>query len=138
VFSLQRALVDLPAATLCFFGASLAEDFAVVAIAAAVLTKETYVLQLIERPFHRGKTGSLAPAATKYACILVPALLWHSYVHFTFGPTQFGPNFGWPFSGYLSAILEATKTLSHKHLSFSPLTSLLAPLSLLVQGFYLF
>ena len=138
LFSLQRALVDLPAATLCFFGASLAEEFAVVAIAAAVLTKETYILQLIERSFRRGKTGSLAPAMTKYACILVPALLWHSYVHFTFGPTHFGTNVGWPFSGYLAAILEATKTLPHRHLGFSAVTPLLAPLSLLVQGFYLF
>ncbi|PYM02087.1 MAG: hypothetical protein DMF19_04260 [Verrucomicrobia bacterium] len=138
LFSLQRALVDLPAATLCFLGASLAEEFAVVAIAAAVLTKETYVLQLIERSFHRGKTGSLAPAVIKYACILVPALLWHSYVHFIFGPPQFGTNFGWPFSGYLAAILKATKMLPYKHLSFSSITSVLAPVSLLVQGFYLF
>jgi hypothetical protein len=138
LFSLQRALVDLPAATVCFFGASLAEEFAVVAIAAAVLTKETYVLQLIERPFHRGKTGSLAPAVIKYACILVPTLLWHSYVHFTFGPPQFGTNFGWPFSGYLAAILKATKMLPYQHFSFSSITSMLAPVSLLVQGFYLF
>src|SRR6266480_2202944 len=127
LFSLQRALVDLPAATLCFFGASLAEEFAVVAIAAAVLTKETYVLQLLERRFRRAETESLAPAAAKYACILAPALLWHSYVHFTFGSPQFGTNFAWPFSGYLAAILDATKTLSHKHFSFFSITSLLAP-----------
>ena len=63
------------------------------------LYKETYVLQLIERRFRRGKTGSLVPAVTKYACILTPALLWHSYVHFTFGSPRFGTNFGWPFSG---------------------------------------
>jgi hypothetical protein len=138
LFSLQRALVDLPAATLCFFGASMAEEFAVVAIAAAILTKETYVLQVVERRFRRGETWGLAPAFTKYACILLPALLWHSYVHFTFGPAHFRTNFGWPFSGYLAAILEATKTLSHKHFSFFSITSLLAPLSLLVQGFYLF
>ena len=137
VFSLQRALVDLPAATLCFFGAFLAEKFAVVGIAAAVLTKETYVLQVVERRFRRGETWGLAPALTKYACILLPALLWHAYVHFTFGPAHFRTNFGWPFSGYLAAIFEATKTLSH-NFSFSSITSLLAPLSLLVQGFYLF
>ena len=138
LFSLQRALLDLPAATLCFFGASLTEKYALVAIAGAVLTKETYVLQLVERRFRRGKTGSIAAAMTKYGCILVPVLLWHGYVRFTFGPTHFGANFGWPFSGYLAAILKAIRTLPYKHFSFSSITSLLAPLSLLVQGFYLF
>jgi hypothetical protein len=137
VFSLQRALVDLPAATLCFFGAFLAEEFAVVAIAVAILTKETYALQVIERRFGSGATRNLALAATKYACILLPAFLWHLYVRYTFGSPRFGTNFGWPFSGYLAAVLKATKTLSH-NFSFSSITSLLAPLSLLVQGFYLF
>jgi hypothetical protein len=92
---------------------------------------------VIERRFSRGATGSLALAATKYACILLPAFVWHFYVRYTFGAPQFGINFGWPFSGYLAAVLRATKTLSH-NFSFSSITSLLAPLSLLVQGFYLF
>jgi hypothetical protein len=139
LFSLQRALIDLPAATFCLFGAFLAEQFAVVAIAAAVLTKESYILQLVERPFHGGKTGSVAPVVIKYACILIPALLWHFYVHVTFGFAQFGrTNFGWPFSGYFTAIAVAIRTLSHKDISFFSATSLLAPMSLLVQGLYLF
>jgi hypothetical protein len=46
-------------------------------------------------------------------------------------------NFGWPFSDDLAAILEAAKTLSHKHFSFFSVSSLFAPLSLLVQDFYL-
>jgi hypothetical protein len=131
--------VDLPAATLCFFGALLADKGAVCAVATAVLTKETYILQLIEIRSGTGRGQRLAPRVAKYAWVVVPALLWQLYVHLAFGFAQFGAtNFGWPFSGYLAAVLEAIKTLSHKHVSADSITSLFVPVSLLVQGFYLF
>jgi len=139
LFSLRYAFVDLPAATLCFFGALLAEEFAVGAVVAAVLTKETYILQLFEIRSGTGRGQRLGPRVAKYAWVVLPALLWQLYVHLTFGFAQPGrANFSWPFSGYLAAMLEAIKTLSHKHISSNSITSLLAPVSLLVQGFYLF
>jgi len=139
MFSLQRALIDLPAATLCFFGTALANEGAVIAIAAAVLTKETYILQLVEIPSRNQGRSQLAPNIVRLACILFPLLLWYLYVHLTFGFSQFGrTNFGWPFSGYFAAVLGAIKALSQKDISPFSITSLLAPVSLLVQGFYLF
>jgi hypothetical protein len=139
MFSLERALVDLPAATLCFFGTSLANGLGVFGVAAAALTKETYILQLVELPLRKQGNLRLGRNIFRYACVLIPLLLWYLYVHLTFGFTQFGrTNFGWPFSGYLAAILGSIKTLLHKDISLLSIISLLAPVSLLVQGFYLF
>jgi hypothetical protein len=139
MFSLERALVDLPAATLCFFGAFLRNEIAVAGIAAAVLTKETYVLQLVEISSRKQRHPHLALQIARYACVLIPLLLWYLYVHFTFGFTQFGrTNFGWPFSGYLATITHAITVLSQKDISPFSITALLAPISLLIQGFYLF
>jgi hypothetical protein len=133
MFSVQRALLDLPAATLAFYGAALGAG-AVPAFAAAILTKDTFALALCGLPgFPRGEKHRAMRFAARVLLALAPAICWWLYVHSVFGWTKEPPdNFAWPFAGYVSALVKGFAEF-HSHQNIFSATELLAPVSLLVQ-----
>lgn len=139
----QRALPDLPAATLAFFAASWTGAAAVGATSLALLTKETSLLFALRFAWPLPKNrAEWARLALTLAVICIPFVLWVSYVKATLvsgsAPMR---HFGWPLSGAISHIQAAwTALLSTEyylsvHLSDWEwrLWELLAPVSALVQ-----
>lgn len=101
LYSLMRSLVDLPAVTLCVLAGTIAGQGKLAALAAAILTKETYAV-----------TAWALPAQTRWrwaaqvALVLAPFALWALYVQSRMphaGPAT--ANFGWPFAGWIGRII---------------------------------
>ena len=137
LFSLHRALVDLPAATLAFYTASLSGTSAVAAAILMLLTKETYFLALpsVCWPTHK-KVGEIA---ARLVMVLIPLAVWYLYAHLRLGFTNMDvPNTSWPGVGLADYLVRAWRHWYPKRM-FSPrLTAeLLAPICLIVQACYL-
>jgi hypothetical protein len=129
--SLQRALTDLPAATLLVGAAVLAGRFRTILLALAVLTREACAicawapvvdLRKGSRRFWRG--------AAQVAAIILPFLVWAIYVRSRFQKHFYGEdNFAWPFEGWIYGPIQ---TLVSGHLGTG-----LAGVSLLAELGYL-
>jgi hypothetical protein len=137
LFSIQRALLDLPAATFSFFSAALSGGPAIAALALAILTKDSYIMSLgvLARPFEETKE-SVARRIWRFTMPLLPFIIWCSYVYWKWGVASQGQNFSWPMEGYLSAFLRGWKLYNERHMLF-PFTEMAAPVSLVIQIVYL-
>lgn len=137
LFSIQRALLDLPAATFSFYSAALSGEFAVAAVALAILTKDSYMMSLgvMARPYEETKE-SVARRVWRFTKPLLPFVVWCSYVYWKWGVASQDENFSWPMEGYLSAFLRGWKAYNGYHRLF-PFTELAAPVSLVIQIVYL-
>jgi hypothetical protein len=137
MFSLHRSLVDLPAATLAFYAASLSGGSAVSAAVMMLLTKETYVLALPAVCWPTRK--NMGKVAIRLALVLALPAVWYLYAHLRLG---FGaadrPNTSWPGVGFVSYLGRAWHHWYPKRI-LSPrlIEELLAPISLIVQVCYL-
>jgi hypothetical protein len=130
--SLQRSLTDLPATTLLVAAGALTGRGTRAAILAfSVLTKETYaVCAWLASTALPGKTYSVWQRIVTFVAIVVPLLLWLSYVHsrlktdsYTIGDVS------WPFEGWIYGILFLVKQRK--------VYSVIAALSLVLQLIYL-
>jgi hypothetical protein len=132
-FSMQRALLDLPAATLAFYAASLAAG-SLPALAAAVLTKDTYALAIGALPgFSRGEKHRVIRHVVRALLVVLPLVCWGLYVRAVLGGKAFsGSDYSWPFEGYLAALSHGVETF-RKHQTIFAFTEVMAPVSLLVQ-----
>ena len=133
MFSLHRSLVDLPAATLAFYAASLSGGSAVAAAIMMLLTKETYFLALPAVCWPTRKT--LREVAVRLAIILLSGAVWYLYAHLRLG---FGaadrPNTSWPGAGVIDYLGRAWPVWYPNRILSPRLTQeLLAPISVLVQ-----
>lgn len=137
LFSLHRALVDLPAATLAFYAASLSGTTAVAAAALMMLTKETYLLALpaVCWPTRRQAVN----ISVRLVLVLIPIAAWYLYAHLRLGFTKLDvPNTSWPGVGLAHYLVRAWHHWYPKRMLHPRLTAeLLAPLSLIVQACYL-
>jgi len=137
LFSLHRSLVDLPAATLAFYAASLSGTSAVAAAITMLLTKETYFLALpaVCCPTHK----KAAEIATRLVIVLIPVAAWYLYAHLRLGFTNADvPNTSWPGVGLADYLGRAWHHWYPKRMLSPRLTAeLLAPISLIVQACYL-
>ncbi len=137
LFSLHRSLVDLPAATLAFYAASLSGTSAVAAAVLMLLTKEIYFLALpsVCWPTHK-KAGEIA---ARLVIVLIPVAAWYLYAHLRLGFTKTDvPNTSWPGVGLADYLVRAWHQWYPKRMLSPRLTAdLLAPISLIVQACYL-
>lgn len=139
MFSVQRSLIDLPAATLAFYAAALSGGAGVAAMAAALLTKETYLLSLPAvvwlMPAERRPAWALA---RRFILAVMPLVLWYAYAHWRLG---FGhrdaPNVDWPLVGLVDYVRRASSAWLLRPLHPRLIEELLAPLCMLVQVAYL-
>jgi hypothetical protein len=150
LMSVQRALTDLPAATLGFFASALAGATACLMMSMAVLTRETSVMFLLKflwpLPKNRGEVLALNYRA---AYVTAPLALWLIYVHYSFGAglqdtgASRPYHFGWPFRGWAVHVYATWKALSVAPLKLNlnsiiewgwRLFEFLASLSLIVQA----
>jgi hypothetical protein len=129
--SLARSLTDLPAATLLVAAAVLGRWSRTLALALSVLAKETYlVCAWAPIPDLPKKAHGFPRGIIHVAAIVLPWLLWATYVHLHFGMPAYGTdNFSWPFEGWLHCIVSSIQAVNLK--------LALAALSLLVQVGYL-
>ena len=137
LFSLHRALVDLPAATLAFYAASLSGSNEVAAAVMMLLTKETYFLALPTVCWPtRNNTGK---AAIRLAVVLAPLAAWYLYAHLRLGFTTMDvPNTSWPGVGLGGYLIQAWRHWYPRRMLSPRLTAeLLAPISLIAQACYL-
>jgi len=129
--SLQRALTDLPAATLLVGAAVLAGRSRTVLLALAVLTREACAICAwtplvdLRKGLHRFWRG-----AAHIVAIILPFLVWAIYARSRFQKHFYGEdNFAWPFEGWIYGPLQ---TLVNGHLGTG-----LAGVSLLAELAYL-
>jgi hypothetical protein len=129
--SLARSLTDLPAATLLVAAAVLGSWSRTLALALSVLTKETYlVCAWAPIPDLPKKAHEFPRGIIHVAAVVLPWLLWATYVHLHFAMPAYGTdNFSWPFEGWVHCIASSIHALNLK--------LALAALSLLVQLGYL-
>jgi hypothetical protein len=138
LFSIQRALTDLPATCFSFFSAALSGEWALAALAAAILTKDSYLMAfgVLLRP-GENTPESLGQRIWRWTKPLLPFVLWTSYVLWKWGGASEGQgNFSWPMEGYLSAFLRGWEAYQGKHVLFN-FTEMMAPVSLVIQIAYL-
>ena len=129
--SVQRSLVDLPAATLALWGLWCAPGWLGAAFGAmAGLSKESALLAL--PAFVRGARDRKG-AVLRAAAVLLPPLLWFLYVRLRFPEGEpSSAHLGWPLAGWARA-------LGRELADFQPLKAFepLSILSLLAQSAYL-
>jgi hypothetical protein len=145
LISVQRALTDLPAATLGFYASALSGAAASLVMSMAILTRETSLLFLLKLawppPNDRREVLALAYRAVY---VTAPLALWLIYVHHSFGwGLENTGNLGLPFRGWALHVYSNWKMLSitpfnwHFNTVASWLLHLfefLAPLSLMLQA----
>jgi hypothetical protein len=146
LFSLERSLSDLPAATFGFFAAALTGAAASTAIALSLLTRDTSALFFARDAWPLPTTrATAAKLALRTTLALAPVVLWRLYVARVFGdmPTLGVGFLGAPFGGawaYLSAgvrDLRATPfslTFAHPSQWEARLFVVLGGVSVAVQG----
>jgi hypothetical protein len=136
LFSLHRALVDLPAATLAFYAASLSGSGAVAAAVMMLLTKETYVFALPAVCWPVRKNRRLM--VVRLAVILAPLAVWYVYAHVRLGFTGVEANVSWPGVGPGGYLVQAWRHWYPKGMfNLRSTANLLAPISLIVQACHL-
>lgn len=105
--SMQRSLVDLPAAALIFLGMALGTWRGAACFAMAVLTRETSALAVVGCTHLRRVWLETEWQAVlgKLALSLGPLALWMLYVHWRFpaGTGTGAGNFSWPFEAMFHA-----------------------------------
>ena len=136
MFSLHRSLVDLPAATLAFYAASLGGSSALAAAVMMLLTKDTYMLALptLLWPGRRGAGQVVA----RIAVVVTPFFAWYLYAHLRLGFIDKDlPNTSWPLAGMIDYVRRIWPHWAQKPASSYEIERLLAPFSLLAQTVYL-
>ena len=147
LISIDRALTDLPMATLGFYAIALGGTSCAVLISLAILTKPTSGLLLIKYAWPLPRTGNeIKTRAIFVAIALAAPILWEIYVYHVFGSLTGGDNIGWPFRAWALGVekdFEAWRAMPFE-LFFPPVSNwewrlfeLLTPLSLMVQALYL-
>jgi hypothetical protein len=138
LFSIQRALLDLPAATFAFYSAALSGELAVAALAVAILSKDSYLMGLGVALRSSDETkGSPRRWVWGLVIPLVPFVVWCGYIYWKWGGGPGGAqNFTWPLVGYTSAFLRGWAAYHQRHMLF-PFTEMMAPVSLVIQIVYL-
>ena len=129
MISVERALTDLPATTLLFFGAALGPAAATGAIALALLARETSALFLVRFAWPLPKDAKAWLILTgRTAVILAPLALWVLYVRHMFGRvTEDTHAFVWPFTGWVKYIELAWFNLRHMTVKATPWVRPLLP-----------
>lgn len=148
LFSIQRALTDLPMAALAFYAMALSGTSAAVWISLAMLTKPTAGLLLLRYawPFPRSG-GEIGTRALRVAIALSAPILWVAYLYHVFGtmPKNSG-DLGCPFQGWVQCIAAHWTTWRGTPFGVDidavtpwewKLFEVLAPLSLMFQVFHL-
>lgn len=116
MMSLQRALTDLPAATLGFYGTALDGAAASGAFLLAILTRETSVFYLLKFawPLPKNRAGFFR---TAFRCIalVAPLALWLAYIKYRFGSSAENTHpFVWPMQGWIAYIAMTWRALIHQ------------------------
>lgn len=104
--SMQRALTDLPAATLGTLALMAGEIYSVFLIAAAILTKPTsglFLLRYAVWPWPGNLAGWFRRGGLVFLALVAPAL-WILYLHHLFGSRHSPPV--WPFDLPLRGLFE--------------------------------
>jgi hypothetical protein len=136
LFSVQHSLVDLPAATLAFYAASLSGGGAVMAAVMMLLTKETYFLALPAVCWPTRK--NLRKVAVRLAVILLPGAAWYLYAHLKLGFIRNDlPNTSCPLAGLIDYVTRTWPKWVQRPTNLYEIVRLLAPFSLLAQTGYL-
>lgn len=128
MISLQRALTDMPAAALLFYGAALAPAAATGAIMLAVLARETSALYLARFAWPLPKTGKeWLVLAGRCAIILAPVVLWVVYITLRFDKVNDNTHpFVIPFTGWAKYMQNAWYALTHVEWQILPARPMLA------------
>jgi hypothetical protein len=147
LISVQRALTDLPAATLGFYASALNGNPAWIMTSLAILTRQTSLIFLFRFawPLPKDRADGVA-LAFRVALAVAPLCLWIVYVYHIFGSSvQYHGHFGWPFRDWALYVYENWKALSVTPFKFDMksihnwgwrLMEFLAPLSAMVQVCY--
>jgi hypothetical protein len=138
--SVERALTDLPAATLAFLAAGMAGAGTFPIFAAAVLCREAAILGGLSVIWPRtAEKKELARTALGACVVVLPLAAWIFYVdRFFHGCGTTTPNsIGIPFSGLAEHLRTSTAAALFKP-DRHTLFNLLSTLSLIVQIAYLF
>ena len=138
LFSVSRALTDLPSLCLCVWAIECQRTrpvFSGCLAAGSLLTKETALLSLFS--FIRPKATSLQRTAMRLAAIAMPLVLWLLFVRISVGGNEAGfQNFTWPFLGWLDKI-RTEWLLAITNWPRIPLVEMIAPGCIAVQSLYL-
>ena len=148
LISIQRALSDLPMATLAFYAAMLSGVSSALLICLSILTKPTAGLLLLKYIWPLPQSGKDLRTRILYISLaLAVPILWVFYIRHVFGTFGgSGGNFNWPFKDWALAVertFEAWRSTPYKLIWKEVsnwewrLFELLAPLSLMFQVFYL-
>jgi hypothetical protein len=144
LISVQRALTDLPAATLGFYACALSGASAWVMLSLAILMRQTSLMFLARFvwPLPKDRAEVLA-LALRVVLVITPFGLWLIYIHHVFGPGVESPgHFGWPFRDWVLFVHAKWQALRATPLELNSgsvnlwewrLFELLAPLSVTVQ-----
>ena len=137
LFAVHRSLVDLPAATLAFYAASLSGGGAIAAAVMMLLAKETYFLALPAVCWPARK--NLREVAIRLAVVLALPAAWYLYAHLRLGFSPLDrPNTSWPGTGLADYLGRAWhEWYPNRILSPRLSQQMFAPISLLVQMCYL-
>jgi hypothetical protein len=113
LISLHRALTDLPAATLGFYGTALDGAAASGAFLLAILTRETSVFFLLKFAWPLPKNRSeFFRAAFRCLALAAPLVLWVAYIRHRFGSSAEDTHpFAWPLQGWISFIAMTWQAL---------------------------
>jgi hypothetical protein len=138
LISIERALLDLPAAVLIFYASCLENYMAFPFFAMALLTKETSLFSIAALPWSINyNLKDIGKMLSGLGVVLIPFFLWVYYVHHVFNHTSImGNNLGIPFVAFSEHMWHTVKmfyTQPNEYLLFE----LLAPLSLMLQALYL-
>ena len=121
LISIQRALTDLPAATLGFLSIGLEDVPAALLISIAILTKPTTGLFLTRylSPFPDSIGASVRRGGIILLALVLPAL-WNVYIYHVLGNSNSGHNLTFPFRDWLGRIMESWKDLATIPFDFQP------------------
>jgi hypothetical protein len=144
LFSIQRALTDLPMMTLAFYAMALSGAPAALLIGLTMLTKPTGGLLLLRYVWPIPLRGEeIGRRALHVALALALPVLWEVYLYHVFGSVrQDNHDIGWPFQEWAHCVAVNWHAVMAAHFQQIGnrrwiLFGFLAPLSLMFQAVYL-
>lgn len=137
--SIERALLDLPAAAFVFLAISMRSRWSLPIFSAAVLTKETSLLSMLAVTWPRSWRGKEVCATVLLAAgaIIAPFICWSYYVSGVFGGSIVAQSHsvGAPLIGLIEKVY-CKSILLLPYLTKQSIVELLATLSLIVEALY--
>lgn len=146
--SIERSLLDLPAATFVFLAASMGNRWSFPIFSAAVLTKETALFSILAVAWSRSWRGKeiCTTAILTAGAIIAPIICWSGYVSSIFGGSivEKSHSLGGPLIGLFEKVYGSgaslltifTKQSISAFLAVFSLSELLTVLSLIVEALY--